>query len=477
MRKRRKSVEQLECRVWYEVGSVFLGGIMFARALCEVFAVLLLSGIQVVAAQSPSYRYGYMHISQYGEMAEINLVDPDDPSHIVSSRLFPLSEEWMFSPRFRSVVSPDGRWIASTLFAVDQSRLMIHLLDVLTWESQSIIEGHTVSNGANLLWSPDSRYLAINIRSIEQEDVDLFIYSVEDGKLLNLSDDEANQRDIGWSQDSSRIMTFSHPCTPRESCSDWLEIFDIASGSRRSSIDLSELPLIGTSACRPIMSPDLQSVSLISNCGIGIVISFDFPNDVYVWNLDSGELTQITDYMQGQENIRFQASYSHEWISDQTLLIGINYRFGGTSEQQQLVAYHVENNRLEVLSNSIGSGFHINSIANRLLFRSGQIFTENAGAGQEAQLSLVSLSAFEPIAEDLYTSIHTPLITIPFACESRWRPDGNLIATAVSSRDCTLHMEGITFTAPTSRTSTHYMLSSDEVIPNTYYTSLGWILQ
>lgn len=435
-----------------------------------ILGVFLLSLIitmeKQVFGQSSIYGYGYLHIAPYGDATEIRVVSPDAPHRLISSHPFPLPEGWIFSPRFRSEVSPNGRWIASTLFAVDQSRLMIHLLDIETWQSHQLIEGYLTNNGQSLVWSPDGRYLAINIRQTEQQDLDLFIYDIRDGNIIDLSNDTADQRDIGWALDSRHVLTFSHPCSPRESCSDHLEIYAVEDAVRMSSIDLIDFPFLGTSACNPKASPDIRNVSVISNCGIGIPFSSDFPSEIYLWSRDRDRLTQVTNYAQGQ--VGFLAEYQHEWLDNQTLLIGLNYRIGNNPEQLQLASHRLDSGILEVLSSSFGSGFALDKGRQQILLEESLIFTDQTRAGETIQVGFDVLSSGSTIETGASST------EVFFACESYWSPDGEVVVITTSRRDCNLFVEGLIFISPSTQISATYTLDT-EIDPDAYNVRLGWL--
>jgi hypothetical protein len=133
-----------------------------------------------------------------------------------------------------------------------------------------------------------------------------------------------------------------------------VELFDRATGSRLYTVDLSALPFAGNFACDPQISPDGRYVSLISNCtGGGNFLSYDFPNEVYLWELKTGALNQISEFAkfafvgEGEERSGIFASYyQQEWLDARTLLIGVNYP--GEARSAAVVTYRVTDGRLMV---------------------------------------------------------------------------------------------------------------------------------
>jgi WD40-like Beta Propeller Repeat len=251
---------------------------------CTLCLLLVLSPVQAQQA----YHYAYFKVSQFGESVELNIVNQTGTS--VRRQAYPLPSGLVIStPQLQSLVSPNGEWIASPLFSIDNTRLVIQIYNPVSGEARQVIEGYITRKGDSVAWSPDSRYLALVVGQ-GTGSLELFVYSIADGSLTNLTNDDFDQSDVAWWPDSSRIATFMRPCTVNISCVEQLEVYELRSRSRTASIDLSSLPILGHSACNPKISPDGQYIAFISNCGIGIAMAMDFPNEVYLANWRTGEL-------------------------------------------------------------------------------------------------------------------------------------------------------------------------------------------
>lgn len=434
------------------------------RLLCLILLVIIVGHHRQAFSQTTVYGYAYLTLSSKGDSAEIHWVSPDNLQ--VEKRPFPLPEGFGFSPRFRSVVSPDGQWIASTLFALDQSRLVIHLFNVVSHQSDVIAEGFMDTYGENMAWSSDGRYLAINLRQVNEQNIDLYVYDTHNERIFNLSRDLSDQRDIAWSDDDKYLVTLNRPCLPSESCSNHLAVWDVQHSRNINSIDLGELPFLGNSACNPKLSPDNQRISFISNCGAGVPFSYDFPNEIYIGDIENAELTQITDYAQGQNGVGFQANYKHVWIDEYTLLIGSNYRQGENPEQQQVTIHDLIENTASVLSINMGADFELNTVQDQAVFLSRPVFSDEPDSVNVIRLSLSDLTSIEE------GSVESLTHSITDACESRFIPSSTITAITASVGDCALSIDRITFVTLDNSTSEVYRVETDAP----YVMSLGWIL-
>jgi hypothetical protein len=425
------------------------------------FCVVWILGVtQFIHAQPDSYVYAYMAISQFGDAAEIMLVNPREAT--VESQPFPLPEGLIFSPRLKSLISPDVRWIASTLFAVDQSRIVIHLFNIEKQLEYEVAEGFVANYGKNLAWSQDSRYLAINIRLLNHNGINLYLYNIEKNELMKASIGTPLQREIAWSDDNTQLVTFSRPCLPDNACPDSLVLLDAASGREIASASLAELPFLGNSACDPKFSPTRRYVSFVSNCGYGVPFSYDFSNEIYIWHIEERALVKITDYAEGQANSSFQAKYNHAWLDDQTLLIGVNYRNGTDPEQQRLATYDFIGKMASTLSSEVGAAFEIDKTSGDIIFLPHLVFSDQPHKS-EALLRLSNLSSISTLRE------HS--LSIPHTCEAGFSPTGDLVAVITSKRACSLFIDGITFINSDASIIQAFPVETDK----SYRVGLGWI--
>ncbi|MFN8420301.1 MAG: hypothetical protein U0528_13825 [Anaerolineae bacterium] len=81
-----------------------------------------------------------------------------------------------------------------------------------------------------------------------------------------------------------------------------------------------------------------------------------------IWDTQTGELHQITDFF-NQEGAKpfFAAYYTHHWFDDDTLLVGVDYQMQGPPQKRQLFLYHRSTEVIEVISADFGGGMIVDS--------------------------------------------------------------------------------------------------------------------
>jgi WD40-like Beta Propeller Repeat len=286
--------------------------------------------------------------------------------------------------------------------------------------------------------------------------------------LTNLTNDDVDQSDVAWWPDSSRIATFTRPCTVNISCVEQLEVYELSSRSRTAAIDLSLLPILGHSACNPKISSDGQYIAFISNCGTGIGMAMDFPNEIYLANWRTGELTQVTAFAPETFQGIFIATYNHVWFDSDTLLIGASYHIGEQPEQHPLQIYDVDAKVQKIISTDVGTEFAVNPLTRQIAFR-------NATDG--SQIELISPDRLDNSATDFsIDAVATPIASVEPGCELEWSPDGILIAyTTDANGDCQGILESITLINSQTQQVFQHTVSLDDTDSNGDVIPLGWI--
>jgi hypothetical protein len=244
-------------------------------------------------------------------------------------------------------------------------------------------------------------------------------------------------------------------------------LFDITRSSRIATLDLSTLPLVGSSACAPQLSPDGQKVSLIVNCGRGIPIAYEFPNEVYIGDLQTSQFKPITDFAREKGNQVFLSWYQQQWLDADTLVIGADYQIGPTPEQHRLVAYDLTTDSLQTLSSTLGSGFAINPVSNQIAVQSGNRLSDEGNIGAQVELLVESV-------ETIQTDATSSVITLSSTCEIEWSPDGAILAVTASQSNCELYTDRVTF-INTENEVVHEHTVSSAAETTAYTVPIGWI--
>lgn len=445
-------------------------------SLKVAIAVLIVGGSSPIfdAKAQTTYAYAIMTIAPLGDSATIHMLDPKSSSNPVETRVYPLPTDWLLIPQLQSQVSPDGRWMVSTLFARDQSRLMIQVTNVETMQSEAVIEGYLLGETRHLAWSPDSRTLAIVLRATSEMDSDLYIYHMDDSTLLNISNDDFDQRDVVWSQDNNFVLAFTHPCAANTVCADQVTLFDVATGRAITTADLSTLPFLGSSACN--LNSASNIVAFTSNCGIGIPFATDFPNEVYLWDTSTGTIRQITNYTSQAEPVVASASYHYEWLNSTDLLIGVNYQVSGQSEQEELIEHNIETGMSIVRTRDLGQGFALDSTRTLLGIRSSREMLTATSAGQSSEVAIIPINEIRSASPDALGANAESRLTLLSTCDLFWSPDSIGLAVTSSSANCSFNIETLTFLNPSSNGIINVEISSlIEIRPNHFVVNLGWV--
>lgn len=404
--------------------------------------------IAPVSAQE-GYAYAYLAVFE-DQTAELRIVDPVNLSAMAERRAYAIPPGW-YPPDLQAFVSPTGEWVAFTLYALDNRSLLVQLFNVRSGETREIAQGSLSQRGQSIVWSPDGRVLTLNIVQ-DGGDVDIYLYSVADATMVNLTNDDANQRDIAWSADSNRIATFTEPCP---TCASRLEIFNISSNQPEFSLDLSLITLEGTESCNPTFSPDARYVGFQSNCGFNAAARADFPNEVYLWNPVVGSLEQVTNVSAEVGGARFSATYNLTWYDAQTLLVGVNYETS-TTQNRQVLSYQADQKRVSALATE---GARLWSLAP--LSRQVILFDPQTTGARQGQLEVATLD-FTDQAATLSTQVVSRPVEAEIGYGLQWIPGGQTFAyTLHEGGDSRSTIESIVFVDPFAGTVQQHSLTLD----------------
>ena len=263
-----------------------------------VFSISLfccvLGTAQPVLAQ-PKYSYAFWS----GDSIQSQLVYIDPEQLDAPARLHPFDtvKAPESSPLAAQNASPDGRWLV-VLASINTVHMdAIFVMNIETNEIREVSFGYLANraelatfSGApqDLVWSPDSHYLAINMAS--KDFYHVYIYEVATGELAKLTQDDSrfHFRAV-WSSDSKSLLTTSDFCKTNESssCDSKLQIYDVPNRKLTVEKEITELghnaAVVGVTACDFDWSPDGRYIKFASICGL-----YALPyvtRELYVWEM------------------------------------------------------------------------------------------------------------------------------------------------------------------------------------------------
>jgi tricorn protease len=141
--------------------------------------------------------------SERGGTTSLYRVTSDDPEEPRLRRTAKLKTERLTNsplPDTSPVFSPDGKQIA---FRRGNGNLVV--LEIETKMERTLLQHW---NLGQFVWSPDSRYLAVEMEDNEYNS-DIYILNVDDGKMVNISRHPNNDTNPSWSADGRALAFLS----------------------------------------------------------------------------------------------------------------------------------------------------------------------------------------------------------------------------------------------------------------------------
>jgi hypothetical protein len=284
--------------------------------------------------------------------------------------------------------------------------------------------------------------------------------------LVNLTNDDANQRDIAWSADSSRVATFTEPCP---ACASRLEVFNLSSNQPEFSLDLSSITLKGTESCNPTFSPGALHIGFQSNCGFNAAARADFPNEVYLWNPTEGSLEQVTNIAAEVGGARFTATYNLIWYDAEMLLMGVNYETS-TVQNSQILSYPVDRESTDVLSAEGMRLWSLNPLTRRII-----LFDPQTTGARQGQLEVATLD-FADRAATLSTQVASRPVETEIGYGLQWMPGGQTFAYTLHEGDNSRStIESIVFVNTVDGTVQQHSSALDGIDGGSRTIRIGWV--
>jgi hypothetical protein len=439
--------------------------------LLMVFAVMLTNDLPV-RAQAFTYRFAYVTDVSANHFV-LNLIDPQ---HVDSA---PQQIDLALST-FLLTASPDGRWILGAITTSNDVYTEIwRLFDTQTGQMRDIAaffydSDCLCSPDVTPSWSPDSRSVALSIRSGDQ--FNNIIYSTVTNQFITIPQAAGTDDPLavnfsfvrGWSADSRQILVQQAM---------GLALYDLTDSTSKvlqkpKSIDI----------CQVSLSPDGRFVLFRNQCGYINLTYYE----LYSWDTVTNQVKRLTDFTNpnligwnSSGGPQWTGIYNSLWYDSTTILTGVEadmIQFGVGPSASNLksltAAIQLPSGRISTLSNDHISEWALNMKTKALAYQREKLAvvttkddTDIKSTNQTVQIATFDGSTLQPVFT--YKS---------GGCHLNWSPDGIVLAFTLPSNkvdyDPCLNPEQIMFV------DEHTHLESPFNIPAnvTVAAALGWIL-
>jgi len=185
--------------------------------------------------------------------------------------------------------SPDSRKFAIPVFSKGKNRLLI--LDVLKNKKEKLITIPGISAFSNPVWSPDGNSIAFS--GLVEGRSDLYLYDLKREKVFPLTEDDYSDIQPAWSPDGRHIVFATDRIGDPErleKASFSLARLDIETGA------VSLVPVfLGADNLNPVYGQTPNDIFFLSDR--------DGFRNLYTYNLERGEVYQMTDFFTGVSGI------------------------------------------------------------------------------------------------------------------------------------------------------------------------------
>jgi WD40 repeat protein len=447
--------------------------------LCILIACVFLFPLSTPVVAQAKYKYSYIFRA---DDLKIGLVDPVNLNAPIEVHTLNVPSD---SALIDVIVSPNGQLLA--LHSITESstpprKSRIRLLNVISGEMREVAQGYFLSSwsGIGILepesdikWSPDSHYVALAMS--QPGPVNLYVYSLADGSLVNLTNDQANHYRFTWSKDSTRIVAGSELCPEAQPCTRKIEVFDAAQKTRETTLDVSyfqDTP--GFALCAFRWSPDRHYISFVTGCSS----LFSLTKEVYVWDVVQGSVTQVTNFTVEASKRKIDVNYTLGkydtiWADPQTLVIGAIFSDNPDTASTQTLMFHLPSKTITVLSMAAVEGWTANPVSGELAFRT--IPAISSLGGFRSQTSSVQIGAVS--GKTLKIAINAASISGVEGCDLAWSPDGAILSYTIRGASCTEDkVQGFGFIDKATGNVRRRMFSAAEQTDIDFFYPRGWVV-
>lgn len=457
--------------------------LMFSISL---FCCILGTGQPVIA--QPKYSYAVW--SGDGIQSQLVYIDPEQVN--APTRLHPFDTVKVPEgpPPVAQNASPDGRWLVVRSYTNTVNIDVIFVMNVETHEIQEVISGN-LAHRANLaafagapqelVWSPDSRYLAINL--VHGDIYHIYIYEIATRELVKITGDEMrfHFRAV-WSSDSKSLLTTSDFCQTNESssCDSKLQIFDVPSRKLIIEKDITALghnaAVVGVTACDFDWSPDGRYINFASICGL-----YALPyvtRELYVWDLVKDEIRQITDSKTKltdlPELVGVVGIYAPIWTSNRLLLIGVTYfdSSGLGIRRRETTLYDAETHAQAHVLDHDADYWSINPATHEIAYASGLTYPDENSKFAVVIGQLATDTKQFTMKQIIDRSQDTPPLR---PCNLSWSPDGQWLVFLSRPRGCGSQTQYIGFIDREGHIVEYPITDKDQLGVDSVWP-VGWVM-
>lgn len=455
------------------------------RIMLLLMLTVLLLGSQPSVAQevTATYSFGYVYQAQQGEIG-IETVDPTTSPVSTNVLKVPIEASWSLADAAQGV---GHEWIALA-FRVGPAYVM-RLVNLTSSEIRDVAAGFLLSPSPDAImgpqqefvWSPDGHYLAFNTFSNEtglEPRTDTFLYSLVENQTFRLTDDAALQTRLAWSPDSRYLAIATVTCS--EECGASIDLFDPVTRNRTTSSSITSGAFGANSmgragVCHLNWSPDGRYISFMANCD---GLEYGYYKEMYLLEVSSGALTQITDFTYQQEVIEpfysVFADYEPIWVDTEILLISVIQGIGELSSET--FEYNVTTGTLRKVSDQYVTEWAVNPVSQALAFRSIGTNPDLDAYQRQRQSQPVEIAPLEALSEaTAATELLPASITASAGCDLSWSPDGTILAYSMPSGEvCLSAPQSFGFINSDRGAVTQYVPTFEGGEPFTLM-ALGWV--
>lgn len=300
------------------------------RRLILYFIVLMTLSLSFSQglAQTPKSKlaYRYSYVTSLSDAINVHLINPKDTNEEEQVITLPSKKgESVYHLR----VSPNGQWISYIVNPnpgtgdPDSSEGQIRLYNVLTGEVRN---GYPRMVFNDMAWSPDSRYLAVNMNEDEFSHVKFaaYIYDLETDQYHYVLEANTYRYGLTWSPDSTRLAVASNICS-NDSCNSKIDVISVPEYDLTLSVPITTL---SDTLCNLDWSPDNHYFSFEFSCDAASL----WINDIFRLDTRTGDIQQVTLFTQSlqtfwastEPTILFRNLYDSMWYDSDHLLVGVS---------------------------------------------------------------------------------------------------------------------------------------------------------